>query len=114
MRSAASMLCRGDSELKYPIATNEKKESNRRPITEYYLGCFTRELVLVKGSNPSHENSPKTRTFSDFSRDRIQNHIVDDLPHCDRFSLLGFAYSKISQDLSSNRGARDVITQPYR
>ena len=34
--------------------------------------------------------------------------------HRGHSSFLGFAYSKISQDLSSNRGARDVITQPYR
>ena len=37
-----------------------------------------------------------------------------DHPHGGHSSLLGFAYSKISQDLSSNRGACDVITQPYR
>ena len=114
MRSAASMLCRGDSDNIRALQTTRRNRTDElRSVSSgaslldsskwqvRILVTRTRRRLELFPSFP--ETAVKTTSFH-----------KHDLLHRGHSSFLGFAYSKISQDLSSNRGACDVITQPYR
>ena len=93
MRSAASMLCRGDLENIRALQTTWWNRTD--DLQSISSGGLLLDSYFFRVIPRQH---PKPHRFI----------------NCGHSSLLGFAHSKISQDLSSNRGARDVITQPYR
>ena len=114
MRSAASMLCGGDSENVRALQTT------RRNRTEELRNISPGALLLTRLSDGFESLSRELSEDSDFFRvfpetaSKTSSFHEHEHPYGGHSSLLGFAYSKISQDLSSNRGACDVITQPYR
>ena len=91
---------------KYPSAANDKKESGVLLLDSsmWRVRILVTRTLRRLGLFPSFpETVVKTTSFH-----------KHDLLHRGHSSFSGFAYSKISEDLSSNRGACDVITQPHR